>query len=99
MSHKRITGRIPKLLPLAICRPRRTIEVFINCGAYGAEGRAGSDTRGAYLGTLLGYAEQMFTRCILGTGSRSVLGDGREGGHTIVPTGKVAALSPCQPLR
>ena len=45
MPHKRITRRIPDLPLLAVRRPRGAIEVLIDCGANGAEGRAWGDMR------------------------------------------------------
>src|SRR5258708_4502753 len=69
MPHKRITCCVPNLLPfLTVCGSRGAIEVLIDCSADGPEGHAWSDTRYAYLGTLLGHAEQVSTRCVLGIG-------------------------------
>ena len=65
MPHKSITCCIADLPPLAVRWPRGTFEEFIDRGADGAEGRAWSDTRDAYLGAFLGYAEQVFARCVL----------------------------------
>jgi hypothetical protein len=67
MPHKRITRRIPNLPPLAVRRPCGAIEVLIDCSTDGTEGCAWGDMRYAYLGALLGYSEQVFTRCVLET--------------------------------
>ena len=67
MPRKRSTGRIADLLPLAVRRPRGAIKVVMDCRADGAEGCAWDDTRDPYLGALVGYAEQVFTWCVLGT--------------------------------